>query len=130
MVKVHPLPKTRSVSRLLGPICTVNMIFPLGQMLSPENPTNGASYGYKSNCLRPRLWNRLGYIIFEQLPWSTSTLLMSVSPILNLMTKGSSYGVWTSLRSSSKKNIYCSLFMRSFLSFLEMTEPSVMWKTS
>ena len=31
------------MSRLIRPVCLGRLIFPLGQMLSFENPTNGAS---------------------------------------------------------------------------------------
>ena len=96
----------------------------------PENPTNGASYGSKSDCLRLRPLKRLGYMIFKQLPWSTNTCSTSESLILNLMTKGSSCGVWKSLRSSSEKKIYCSQVRRSFLGFLETIDSSATWKTS
>jgi hypothetical protein len=30
-----------SVSKLIGPVCMVNMIFPLGRMLSPKIPLMG-----------------------------------------------------------------------------------------
>ncbi len=62
----------------------------------------------RSDSLRLSFSYKSWYITLAMLPWSISTLLTLKFSILSMITKGSLWGNWTSLRSLLEKEMVCS----------------------
>lgn len=84
------------------------VLFPFTCNFSPENIASEPLKGFKSYGSRQSLSNTCQYRMSAELPWSTGTLLISLSSHPTVMTTGSSLWGWMITSSFSEKEIVAS----------------------